>query len=62
MNELGIVAFKQEISVGDEISVNTREHEYCGKVTAIAKNTFDIDEGIMEFTISYAHVWGYSKQ
>lgn len=62
MNERGIAAFKQQISVGDELSVGTREFLYYGTVTSIEENSFEIDESGHRYDIFYSHVYAYSKQ
>lgn len=61
MNNLGIAKFLNEINVGDELSVNTREYSYYGKVTKIEADCFIIDENGLKSYISYAHVWAYAK-
>lgn len=61
MNQLGIQKFLDEISVGDELSVDTREHSYYGKVTKIEEDCFIINEDGLESYVTYAHVWAYAK-
>lgn len=61
MNKLGVDNFKKTVSVGDELSVNTREFSYYGNVTAINDDSFQINEGGLKFDIYYSHVWAYSK-
>lgn len=61
MNKLGIQKFLNEISVGDELSVNTREFSYYGKITKIESDCFVINEDGLESFITYAHVWAYAK-
>ncbi|QCJ45576.1 hypothetical protein FAY30_26975 (plasmid) [Bacillus sp. S3] len=60
MNKLGVENFKKTVSIGDELSVNTREYSYYGNVTSIDADSFEIDEGGLKFNIYYAHVWAYS--
>lgn len=61
MNQLGVKKFKETVLVGDELSVNTREFSYFGRVTAINDNSFEIKEGNLKFDIYYSHVWAYAK-
>jgi len=61
MNKLGIEKFLKEVRVGDELSVNTREHSYFGKVTQIEAECFIIDEGGLKSYVYYAHIWAYAK-
>jgi hypothetical protein len=62
MNQLGIECFKKEISIGDEITVSTRDFTYYGIVTEIKDDYFVIDEDGYKSYIYYAHVWAYYKE
>ncbi|MEI2357864.1 hypothetical protein [Mesobacillus zeae] len=62
MNKEGIEIFKNQIRVGDELYVGTRDYPYAGTVVDIKDNYFIIDEEGLKSHIYYCLVWIYSKQ